>query len=271
MFHKYVALNYILVKYLLSKGASYIMIFDNPRRAEFKLTNNYVFHAVYGSDTKKSRDALMALLNTILERKNDPIVSIKLLNPASVPWREDDKYIIMDIRAITNSGEIINIEMQNGNLSNYKERATYYGGVLLNNALETGEDYDMLKKCIVISIVNNGILFKENKRCYNIFDIRNTQDNFPMTDRLKWYFVELDKIDPEQSVDTLTPIEAVGAYFKYGSDPSKEDYIEKLLKSGEEAIKMSEPILREITEDEKEYHRMISEITGLSEDEIKKL
>ena len=40
----------------------------------------YVFKAVFGQDNDRSKKALILLLNTILDRKDDPITSIRILN-----------------------------------------------------------------------------------------------------------------------------------------------------------------------------------------------
>jgi len=41
----------------------------------------YVFKAVFGQDNDRSKKALILLLNTILDRKDDPITRIRILNP----------------------------------------------------------------------------------------------------------------------------------------------------------------------------------------------
>ena len=41
----------------------------------------YVFKAVFGQDNDRSKKALILLLNTILDRKDDPITCIRILNP----------------------------------------------------------------------------------------------------------------------------------------------------------------------------------------------
>lgn len=80
-------------------------LFKNTYRSSMALTIDYVFHAVFGRDTDESKAALMEILNIILERKDDPIMSIVLKNPINTAAREDEKETIMDIRAETSSGE----------------------------------------------------------------------------------------------------------------------------------------------------------------------
>ena len=81
----------------------------------------------------------MEILNIILERKDDPIMSIVLKNPINTAAREDEKETIMDIRAETSSGEELDIEMQSGNLRVYPDRVLFYGGRLEFHFLELGK------------------------------------------------------------------------------------------------------------------------------------
>ena len=84
-----------------------IDLFKNTFRASMPLTDDYVFHAVFGRDTEESRAALIEILNIILERKQDPIRAIVIENPIEIPDREADKESVMDIRAETESGELL--------------------------------------------------------------------------------------------------------------------------------------------------------------------
>ena len=121
-----------------------IDLFKNTFRASMPLTDDYVFHAVFGRDTEESRAALIEILNIILERKQDPIRAIVIKNPIEIPDREADKESVMDIRAETESGELLDIEMQAGDLQFYQNRALFYGGRLVNSALQVGENYDRM-------------------------------------------------------------------------------------------------------------------------------
>ncbi len=48
-------------------------LFENNYRSRFKLTSDQVFYWVYGMDTEESKRALIALLNVVLDRKDDPL------------------------------------------------------------------------------------------------------------------------------------------------------------------------------------------------------
>ena len=86
--------------------------FENNYRSRLKLTNEQVFYWVYGMDTEESKRALIALLNVVLDRKDDPIVEVRLLNPVQKGFVIGDKLTVMDVKCETSSGELIDVEMQ---------------------------------------------------------------------------------------------------------------------------------------------------------------
>ena len=229
-----------------------IDLFKNTFRASMPLTDDYVFHAVFGRDTEESRAALIEILNIILERKQDPIRAIVIKNPIEIPDREADKESVMDIRAETESGELLNIEMQAGDLQFYQNRALFYGSRLVNSALQVGEKYDKMKKSIVISITK-GRLFPSLEDCHNIFEVRDRKRGLLLCDRLELHFLELSKIDDQKPVHALTEIERLGAYLKFANIENRQDYVKQILTM--EDIDMTENAYRKVTEDEREYER----------------
>ena len=207
-----------------------IDLFKDTFRASMPLTDDYVFHAVFGRDTEESRAALIEILNIILERKQDPIRAIVIKNPIEIPDREADKESVMDIRAETESGELLNIEMQAGDLQFYQNRALFYGGRLVNSALQVGENYDRMKKSIVISITK-GRLFPSLEDCHNIFEVRDRKRGLLLCDRLELHFLELCKIDDQKPVHALTEIERLGAYLKFANIENRQDYVKQIIPS----------------------------------------
>ena len=232
-------------------------LFKNTYRSSMALTIDYVFHAVFGRDTDESRGALMEILNIILERKDDPIMSIVLKNPINTAAREDEKETIMDIRAETSSGEELDIEMQSGNLRVYPDRVLFYGGRLVNSSLQQGFKYDKMKKSIVVSIIN-GILFSEHDSCHSIFDVRERNTGLLLSDRLEFHFLELGKVDGQKPVEELTDVERLAAYLKYANVEEKQDYVQEIVDS--EGITMTENAYRKVTQDEIEHERMESRL-----------
>ena len=55
-------------------------LFENNERKYYSFCEDWTFHYVFSKDTIESRQALMGMLNVILDRREDPIVEIKILN-----------------------------------------------------------------------------------------------------------------------------------------------------------------------------------------------
>lgn len=224
-------------------------IFNNDYRRKFSLTNDLVFFLVYGAGTEESNRALMAVLNLVLDRNEDPITEVTVTNPVQKGIKPGDKTTIMDIKAETGSGELIDVEMQKGKLQFFRERALFYGGKMVSSSLASSEYYDKMKKSIVISFVD-GTLFPKNPNLHTEFLLQETQQGEILTDRLAIYFLELDKIGTSKTLGEMSSLERFCAYLKYAGDEEKEGYVNKLLEMREEAVDMSEHVFRKITDDD---------------------
>lgn len=99
---------------------------------------------------EESKAALVGLLNIILERKDDPIRRIEIKNPIDIGDWILDKDTTMDIKAETDSGELLTIEMQVSHLTDYRCRILFYGGRLVNSSLKSGEPYGNTRVCHLI-------------------------------------------------------------------------------------------------------------------------
>ena len=225
-------------------------LYTDTYRTRMPLYNDYVFHRIYGSDTEESRAALIGLLNIILERKDDPIRNLEIKNPIDIGNLIMDKDTTMDIKAETDSKEILSIEMQVGHLSDYRCRTLFYGGRLVNSSLKSGESYDKMKKSIVVSIIQNK-LFPKEIGCHSIFDVREQKSGHRLCDRLEFHFLELSKVDPSKAIAEMTPIERLAVYLRYADDESYKDSIQEICES-EEGIIMAENLYRKATKEEQE-------------------
>ena len=118
--------------------------------------------------------------------------------------------------------------------------------------MQVGENYDRMKKSIVISITK-GRLFPSLEDCHNIFEVRDRKRGLLLCDRLELHFLELSKIDDQKPVHALTEIERLGAYLKFANIENRQDYVKQILTM--EDIDMTENAYRKVTEDEREYER----------------
>ena len=117
------------------------------------LTDDYIFKRVFAYKGNESvlKDFLEALLKI-------EIRGIKITNPEIIPYEKGEKRGLLDIKAEINDGTMLDVEMQMKNERNTEERATEYMGKMISEQLQVGEDYQNLKKSIVIFITNYNFL-----------------------------------------------------------------------------------------------------------------
>lgn len=221
------------------------------------LTSDVIFKAVFGQECPDSKAALIQLLNLVLNRKENPIVDLVYKNSFSITEAENEKVIIMDIKVETSNGELIDIEMQVGNLDFYINRSVYYGCNQIVKGLEKGEDYDKMKKSIIISFVK-GILFPNTRAFHSVNTLCERNTGEELTNLLQLHYIELDKINCRLCVKDLGPLEQFGAYMKCTGNPYETDFIERLIQEGEKVISMTDSVLKKVSEEEKLYHLRMS-------------
>ena len=228
-------------------------LYTNTYRTKMPLYSDYVFHRVFGSDTEESNAALIGLLNIVLDRDQDPITKIKIKNPIDFGNFPGDKPTELDIKAETSADQIIDIEMQVANLSFFRNRTTFYAGRLVNSSLKEGENYDMMKQSVVVSIVN-GRLFPEDIGYHGVFELREKNSGVRLSDRLVMHFLQLSELDLHKPVAEMSHLERLGFYLRYANDASYKDQISEICNK-EERIIMTEDFYRKLSQEEIEAER----------------
>ena len=117
------------------------------------LTDDYIFKRVFAFEGNESvlKDFLQAILKKDIKK-----VTIK--NPEIIPYEKDEKRGLLDIKAETDDGTILDVEMQMKDRKDTQERGIQYLGNMITGQLQVGDDYTKLKKSIVIFITNYNFL-----------------------------------------------------------------------------------------------------------------
>ena len=135
-----------------------------------------------------NEDLLIDLLESILR--------IKIYNIAADPEVEtireskDSKYGRMDLKAVINDGELIDIEMQVRNENNIVEKSLFYWSNLYYNNLKKTQNFNESKKVIGINILNYD-LFKDNGLNTETAMITAQKRKTILTDKLELHFIQL--------------------------------------------------------------------------------
>ena len=86
-----------------------------------QVTNDVIFRALFGNPAHK--EVLLALINAVLgDSGSELIKSIEIISPFNLPEVYNDKESICDIKAMSESEKIIDIEMQVLRQSDYIDR-----------------------------------------------------------------------------------------------------------------------------------------------------
>lgn len=115
---------------------NYLSLEQRTGKLPYTLQNDYLFKIVMESDER----ILRALLCSLLNLKEEEIISIRIMNPIMFGSKNDDKMTMLDIRIILNNRNVINIEMQNVDRHDWPERSLIYLCRCFDN-LKKGEEY----------------------------------------------------------------------------------------------------------------------------------
>ena len=117
------------------------------------LTDDYIFKRVFAFEGNES--VLKDFLEAILKKD---IKEVTIKNPEIIPYEKDEKRGLLDIKAETDDGTILDIEMQMKDRKDTEERGIQYLGNMITSQSQVGDDYTKLKKSIVIFITNYNFL-----------------------------------------------------------------------------------------------------------------
>ncbi len=135
-----------------------------------------------------NEDLLIDLLESILR--------IKIYNISADPEVEtireekDNRYGRMDLKAVINDGELIDIEMQVRDEHDIVEKSLFYWSNLYYNSLKKNQKFKEAKKVRAINIMNYD-LFKDNGPNSETAMINTQKRKTILTDKLELYFIQL--------------------------------------------------------------------------------
>jgi len=115
--------------------------------------NDYAFKKVFGSESEKP--LLISLLNSVLGTSiAEPVQQVEIRNPFSELDAVDDKALILDIKAIDQSGRMYNIEMEMVPAWFFPKRILRYCSGMYCEQIGQAEDFSELQPAFSISFVN---------------------------------------------------------------------------------------------------------------------
>ena len=204
-----------------------------------KVKNDFIFKKLFGE--AENKDILISFLNAVLELSSaDRLDDIDLVEGTALKKDSpDDKLGILDIRAKTARGEILNIEVQLINQYNMDKRTLFYWAKLFAEQLKEGKPYNDLKKTITINILDfNYIDTEQYSTAFHLWE--DADRNCKLTDVLEIRFLELPKFRKRQP-DLSKPLDR---WLIFIEDSPEE--VREMAKREEPAIARAEELLERL-------------------------
>ena len=197
---------------------------------------DFVFKKIFGNE--KHPEILISFLNAVME-PTDPIKSVQIKNSDIEKEHIEDKYSRLDIKAITNSGEYINVEIQLKNEYNMIKRSLYYWSKLYEEQIVQGDNYEKLAKTVCINILD--FKYLKNDRYHNAYRLKEIETNEQLTDIMEIHFIEIPKLKKVENSEEITDM--LTAWVEFISNP-EGDVIANLEMCKKEIREAKEELVR---------------------------
>ena len=159
----------------------------------------FAFKKLFASPENK--DLLISFINSMLS-EDEQISDIELKNPYNIANYRKSKMTILDIKAVDEKGVWYDIEMQLAEQSFYDKRAFYYWAKVYSDQIESGDDFEVLRKTIAINILDFNYIDEED--FHNVYKVFNEKSKKEFSNIFEMHFVELNKFNKDYSSLTST-------------------------------------------------------------------
>jgi predicted transposase/invertase (TIGR01784 family) len=183
---------------------------------------DFAFKKLFGSEENK--DLLISFINAILPEEKQ-VKSVELKNPYNISNYKKGKMTILDIKAVDEKGTWYDIEMQIAEQGYYDKRALYYWSKVYTDQIESGEDFEELRKTIAINILDFNYL--DEKEFHNEYGIYNRKSMKELSDIFDMHFIELGKFD-KSFKDIKTTLDRWTAFLNKAYEIDKDNIPEEL-------------------------------------------
>ncbi|MEI0496660.1 Rpn family recombination-promoting nuclease/putative transposase [Brachyspira intermedia] len=217
---------------------------------------------------------LLNLINAVRTDYNqEPFEEVKVLNTFNLKETINDKQSIVDVRAITKSGETVLVEIQRIGNQSFVYRSLYYWAKCYVSNLRNNEKYNDLKQVIVINILDFNLL-KDIDKEHSCYVIKELETNHILTNHFEMHFLELQKYLSSNS----NLKEELDAWFYFLTIKEKIEKMEEIM----DILVKKNPIMKEVYdeynkfadtkdlfENYAEYEKNYFDILALSEERIR--
>ena len=173
---------------------------------EVKKLNDYFIRYFFG--LKGDEDLLLSFINAIMIDSNfATFKSVEIINPSptagfslNLSEKANNKESIVDLKAITEDGIIVIIEIQTYSTKNFFERTLYYWSKNYSSVLKKGDKYEKLHPVISINLIDDILFDKNDKRMHTCYLLKEKNTNEILTDHIQLHYVEIPKFDENADI-----------------------------------------------------------------------
>ena len=209
--------------------------------------NDFLFLKIMGE--KGDEEQLLAFLNAVLMRpKNEQLQSVDIIENKAVPADViRGKSCVLDVRAVLENGDRVDIEVQLRNLGNMDRRSLFYWSREFTKGLSSGQEYEEVPTVIAINIVGY-VCLPEVPEFHTTFHIwEDKHRDIMLTDALEIHFIDMVKFRSFGERDLLNnPLHRWLTYFDKGSP---QELVEEVIKM-DIAIQKAETKMRNVSRDD---------------------
>ena len=172
-------------------------IITHPLR--FTARNDYAFKKLFG--TEENKDIMIEFISLVTSLGTDDFEDVRIENTEQLPRFYKEKTGRLDIKIRLKDGRKIDVEMQNTYFDYYPKRSIFYCSKLIHEHFSSGLQYENLKKCIAINVLNSS--FKLSQKVHSVYQIRESEEQTLLDELLEIHFLDLTKL----AKDNLTSLE----------------------------------------------------------------
>lgn len=207
---------------------------------------DYVFKRIFGD--KRNVEVLEAFLKAVLKIPEDEYKKLTIVDPHLKKDSENDKLGILDVKVLTKSNNVIDIEIQVLNIKQMRERIIFYTSKMITEQISSSDKYNKIKRVISI-IITDYNLITENDKYHNVYRLYDKDTSSEFTDLIEINILELPKLPQEEDNSKLW-------YWLKFLKSNKEEEM-KMLAAKDAGVEKAVCVLAELSQDEKE--RLLAE------------
>ena len=141
-------------------------------------------------------DLLEYLLRCVLDLPDEEYEELTVSCSEVLPEKRGGKKGVLDIKVVTKSGMVIDIEIQRGDVAQMRERIVFYISSLIKDQLLSGDGYDEIRRVIGMVVTERGLI-PEDAEYHHRFTLYDLKSDIALTDLIEVHTLELAKLPKE--------------------------------------------------------------------------